>query len=189
MWNHPTYQQTEKGARMLWHYSQWFDMKQRCTSDRSRGLRPTYRDCTMSTDWLSYDVFMDWAEEQIGFGSRDSEQRVFQLDKDLISDSKLYAPATCVFIPKEINSFLANTKGDKTNCTSEYVGVTSLPSGKYRACIHLTGKGNIHLGCFTSPQDAHLVYKQKRSEIAKQYAQKWDGKIDPRAVQALNAMM
>lgn len=60
-WVNPTgYKNAEGKWRMLPSYNMWFDMVQRCKSDRSRAIRPTYEDVTLHPEWESYDVFCEW---------------------------------------------------------------------------------------------------------------------------------
>ncbi len=45
-----------------------------------------------------------------------------------------------------------------------YKGVVKLPNGRYKATTGLNGKC-IYLGCFSTPEEAHMAYINKQSEI------------------------
>ncbi len=189
MGKYSTYYINDEGkTRMLPLYNTWFDMYQRSTSMRSKLLRPHYMDTELYPKWCSYDNFVDWAIPQIGCGSIGMDGHLYQLDKDLLSNGvNAYSPDTCCFLPKEINTFIQ--KNIHVNNTTGFTGVSVLPNGKYRACVRDPRAGkNLHLGCFTSPEEAYSAYLKAKSDIAKYLASKYVGLISEDAYHTLITM-
>jgi len=165
-------------------YQLWKDMLKRCFSEKAQTLRPTYKGCNVSDNFLHYSFFYDWCQEQIGFGKIDEKGRSWQLDKDLLFvDNKTYSETTCVFVPQEINKFFnehGNARGDY------HVGVCfDKTKGKFKAQCTVNGKQQ-HLGFFNTPQEAFAAYKPFKENLCKQLALKWQSEIDERL---FNAMM
>jgi hypothetical protein len=168
-------------------YNTWFDMYQRCSSDRSKALRPHYKDVNLYEGWLVFEVFAEWAQKQTGYGVVGFDGHLFQLDKDLLGDGKTYSPEYCCFLPKEVNMFLRKNISVKN--TTGFTGVSSLPNGKYRACVRDPRIGrNIHLGCFADPEKAHSAYLGAKSEIGGYLSCKYKDLISEAAYLALKTL-
>ena len=164
-------------------YDLWQSMLQRCYSDVYKKKRPTYEGCKCSENFKSYEYFYKWCHEQVGFGV-DGNGNSFQLDKDLlIKGNKVYSESTCVFIPQEINSLL-------TKCTTSrgehLIGVYWHKKGKAFTSMVSKNKGrHEHLGLFNTELEAFNAYKEAKEYFIKEQANKWKGKIDNRAYDAL----
>ena len=160
-------------------YDLWYSMLKRCYSGTYQKKRPTYKGCEVSDNFLRYEYFYEWCNEQIGFGNKD-----WQLDKDLlIKGNKVYNESTCVFLPKEINSLL-------TKCTASrgehLIGVYWSKTHKAFAAQVSKSKGKReHLGFFKNELEAYNAYKTAKEFFIKEQANKWKGKIDERAYNAL----
>ena len=160
-------------------YELWTSMLRRCYSDTYKKKKPTYEDCEVSDNFKSYEYFYDWCNSQIGFGNEG-----WHLDKDLlIKGNKVYSENACVFLPQEINSVL-------TKCTAsrgEYlIGVYWHKRDKAFASQVNKNKGKSeHLGYFKTEIEAFNAYKQAKEAFIKEQANKWKGKIDDRAYNAL----
>ena len=160
-------------------YKQWLSMIRRCYDKKFHTGNPTYIDCSVSDNFLNYSYFHEWCQWQIGFGVDG-----IHLDKDiLIPNNKIYSEDTCVFVPSEINLFFTA----RGNARGEWpIGVYfNKQEGKFRAQCTVNGKPQ-HLGYFSTPEEAHAVYKQFKENLCKELANKWRGKIDERVY---NAMM
>ena len=106
---------------------------------------------------------------------------IFQLDKDLLSKgNKIYSENTCVFLPLEINSALAIKD---SNHKKFHVGVRK-NRNKYEAICCINSKST-YLGLFDTEIEAFKAYKQAKESYLKELANKWKGKIDDRAYNAL----
>ena len=115
----------------------------------------------------------------MGFGNKG-----WHLDKDLlVKGNKIYSEDTCVFLPVEINSVL--TKTDKLR--GDYpIGVHWCNAKKVFVAQINRNKGQQEwLGKFDNPNDAFLAYKKAKESYLKELANKWMGKIDDRAHNAL----
>ena len=165
-------------------YTLWNSMLQRCYSDTNvcdayKKKHPTYIDCEVSDNFKNYEYFYEWCNEQIGFGSEG-----WQLDKDLlIKGNKVYSENTCVFIPQEINSLLTK----RTASRGEHlIGVCWKKANKAFVATVRKNKGKQeHLGYFKTELEAFNAYKQAKESFIKEQANKWKGKIDDRAYEAL----
>ena len=160
-------------------YILWRNMLRRCYSDTCKKKQPTYEGCEVSDNFKSYDYFYEWCHKQIGFSNKD-----WHLDKDLlIKGNKVYSESTCIFIPREINSLL-------TKCTAsrgEYlIGVCWHNTSKAFVAMVRKNKGKQEcLGYFKTEIEAFKAYKTAKESFVKEQANKWKGKIDVRAYEAL----
>lgn len=149
-------------------YSCWVSMLERCYSEKFHKNHPTYKDCYVCDEWLIFSNFKSWMETQ------DYEGKA--LDKDLlVYQNKVYSPETCVFIPKELNSFLVKNDVNRGDLP---IGVTlaSLIHGKYTPtdkfvayCGHTTTKNSkrtsVRLGNFYTAVDAHRAWQAEKMRL------------------------
>ena len=160
-------------------YVLWHSMLTRCYSDTYKKKRPTYEGCEVSDNFKSYEYFYEWCQNQIGFGVEE-----WQLDKDLlVKGNKVYSEGSCVFLPSEINSLLTK----RTASRGEYlIGVSWHKTHKTFAAKVGKNKGKPEwLGSFKTELEAFNAYKQAKESFVKEQANKWKGKIDDRAYEAL----
>ena len=165
-------------------YMLWSGMLKRCYSntnvcDASNNKYPTYIDCEVSNKFKSYEYFYEWCNKQIGFGSEG-----WQLDKDLlIKGNKIYSEDSCVFLPQEINQILVK----RTASRGEYlIGVHWHNASKAFVAQVGKSKGKQEwLGVFKTEIEAFNTYKVAKEAFVKEQANKWKGKIDDRAYEAL----
>ena len=160
-------------------YKLWTDMLQRCYSDVYKKQRPTYEGCEVSDKFKSYEYFYEWCHSQIGFGNEG-----WHLDKDLlVKGNKVYSEDSCVFLPSEINSLLIKREALR----GEYlIGVSWHKT--HKAFVARVGENKSkqeYLGSFKTELEAFNAYKTAKEAFVKEQAEKWKGKIDPRAYNAL----
>ena len=167
----------ERKRIVLWRcpfYRVWGSMLERVYSKKHLEKYPTYKDCTVCDDWLTFSNFKAWMEQQ------DWEDK--QLDKDLLfPGNKLYSPETCVFISGVINKFLTESCATRGLYP---IGVSfKQRNSKYSASVNnpFTGKRE-HLGLFTCPIKAHSAWRKRKLELACQLA---DLQTDVRVIKAL----
>ena len=160
-------------------YVLWKRMLQRCYSDSFKKHRPTYEGCEVSDNFKSYEYFYEWCNSQVGFGVEG-----FELDKDLlIKGNKVYSENSCVFIPHEINSLLINCTASRGE---HLIGVYWCKRGKVFVAQVSKNKGKPEkLGFFNTELEAFNAYKKAKEAFIKEQAEKWKGKIDDRAYEAL----
>ena len=161
-------------------YVLWKSMLERCYSDSAyQKKRPTYKDCEVSENFKSYEYFYEWCHNQIGFANEG-----WQLDKDLlIKGNKVYNESTCVFIPKDINSLLTKSAASRGE---HLIGVCWHKKDKaFVARVNKNKGGSEWLGSFNTEIEAFNAYKTAKESFIKEQANKWKGKIDQRAYNAL----
>ena len=139
-------------------YTRWITMLQRCYDEKVHQKYPPYVGCTVDERWHSFMAFREWVLAQ-------PEWEGLQLDKDiLILGNKIYGPDTCIFVSRDINTFITNINK----------GVSGLPigvrakNGRYFANI---GKNENGKRIWTShlvdtPDEAFDLYVAKKLEMA-----------------------
>ena len=160
-------------------YGLWHSMLQRCYSDTLKKKYPTYEGCEVSENFKNYEYFYEWCNKQIGF-----DNEGWHLDKDLlVKGNKVYSENTCVFIPKEINLLLTK----RTASRGEYlIGVSwNKKDNAFVARVNKSKGGSEYLGLFNTEFEAFNAYKEAKEYFVKEQANKWKGKIDNRAYDAL----
>jgi hypothetical protein len=139
-------------------YTTWKSMLTRCHSEKYKATYPTYKDVTVCVEWRRFSVFKAWMETQAWKGN--------QLDKDLLVEgNKVYSPDACVFVSSLVNKFLIDsraTRGGYIIGVCRHKGV-----GKFQThCSNPFTKKGEYLGLFTSEQEAHEKWLEKKLEHA-----------------------
>lgn len=136
------------------YYSRWYGMLYRCYSDKSLKIAPTYKECTVCEEWLTFSNFRSWMIAQ--------DWQVNQLDKDILfQGNKVYSPETCVFIDQRVNKFLTDSLSTRGACLlgcswhSDYKKVQAKCSNPFN------GKED-YLGLFDTEFEAHLAWKKRK---------------------------
>lgn len=165
-------------------YVKWYAMVCRCYSESYKKKNPTYETCSSSECFKSFQCFAEWCQDQIGFTDD------FHLDKDLLSyGNTFYNEANCCFIPREINNFLCKRLSDRGNLPIGCSMNSYLVKGEVYSYIRSRmayGNGkSLNLGNFLTAEQAFCAYKVAKENYAKELAEKWKDKIDPRAYKAL----
>ena len=160
-------------------YEIWCSMLKRCYNDTYQKKNPTYIGCKVSDKFKIYEYFYEWCHKQFGFSNKD-----WHLDKDLLAKgNKIYSESTCVFIPREINSLLVKSTASRGK---HLIGVCWCKRDKAFIARVRKNKGRSeHLGLFNTELEAFNTYKQAKESFIKEQAEKWKGKIDERAYEAL----
>lgn len=155
-------------------YSRWAHMISRCYNKKHHLKQPTYENCTVCEEWLSFSNFKAWMEQQDWEGK--------ELDKDLLFiGNKLYSPETCVFVSSTTNGFTLDCRATKGDWP---IGVSFHKfHNKFGArCQNPFIKKLEHLGYFECPQMAHEAWRKRKHELACQLA---DLQTDDRVANAL----
>ena len=84
----------------------WNNLKQRVG-------KGSYADVLISEDFLDFELWLKWAKEQTGFMSRDNSNKLFHMDKDILSrgGGLEYSKDMCVFVPHCLNTLCKRHKG------------------------------------------------------------------------------
>ena len=150
----------EGKRKIVWtcpYYRVWNRMLERGYSERLKKKYPAYEDCSVCIDWHKFSNFKLWMQTKDWKGKH--------LDKDLlVMGNKIYSPATCVFISPALNIMLSTlwSKEDgklcgahKRHSSKGYKAVCSDPTGTYKK----------HIGDFTTEEQAHAAWKERKLEI------------------------
>ena len=135
-------------------------MLERCYRS-SNESRPSYIDCTVCEEWLTFSNFKAWMEKQDWQGK--------ELDKDiLVNGNKVYGPDFCAFVDKSVNLFMM----DRASSRGLYmIGVSLEKNGRFRSqCHNPFTKKKEHLGYFDCEKLAHNEWKKRKHELACQLA-------------------
>lgn len=121
-------------------YSIWLGMVNRCNT----GYAKLSKEFEVFWDWL------DWAKKQKGFMCKDNKGNIFQMESDLFSEEKTYAPDTVVFVPNSINQMCKPSKKGELPKGIQYFSDKAKP---YRAYSPYDGLQK-HLGYFKTMEEA-----------------------------------
>jgi hypothetical protein len=160
-------------------YKAWACMLERCYSPKFQSNHPTYKACTVCEEWLNYQNFAEWYNENY----YEIENEKMQLDKDiLIKGNKIYSPEACMFVPQSVNQIFVKRERERGKYP---IGVyLNKKTNKYVSHCH-NGNKQLHLGYFNTPEDAFNVYKEFKESYIKQVANKYKGRIPDRLYNAL----
>lgn len=141
-------------------YNTWANMLQRCYSVTFLAKHPTYRECRVCDEWLTFSIFKRWMEAQDWQGKC--------LDKDIISSgNKIYSPDTCVFITQELNKLLIDSSAIRGNLP---IGVSyDKARKKYMAKCNVDGVTRF-LGRFSSVELASNAYLKFKANLIREAA-------------------
>ncbi len=171
------------GAKDKRHYRLWYEVLRRTCIDKLPARSVTYKDITICEEWLNFQNFAEWCDEQAFFDVKDDKGKTYHLDKDiLVKGSKVYSPDTCCFVPQEINSLVVNNSRRRGSLP---VGVHKYSySDKFIVQINRYGV-NTHVGLYDTPEEAFQAYKEAKEAQIKHVADKWRGEVDGEVYQAL----
>lgn len=151
------------------YYESWRSMLARAYDPMYIRRFPTYADCEVCSEWLTLSNFKKWFEDP-----KNGYQQGYHVDKDiLVKDNKIYSPQTCCFVPKEINLLFAR----KRRKNGLPIGV-SFRNNSYWTQISVNKK-KIHLGRFSTQEEAFKAYKDFKERYIKDVAERYyqEGKI------------
>lgn len=136
----------------------WYNMMGRCYDVENTNYK-FYggRGITVCKEWHSFEIFLEWflATHISGFA----------MDKDFVSDSLEYSPKTCVFIPRSLNSLIAQIRAPS---------VRQGKRGKYRLEVSVNSrpiyfKGNSADECFEQYNLVRQLQLEKLMYLMNQY--------------------
>jgi hypothetical protein len=122
-------------------------MIQRCYSKDAHKKNPTYKGCTVATEWQVFSNFERWYLANYFKGC--------QLDKDLkVKGNRIYSPDTCLLVPRQINTVILGTSSTDPNAGIWYRNSTK----NFEAKVVFNGTP-IYLGVYRSREAARTAYK------------------------------
>ena len=157
------------------YYRTWKNMLRRSYCHKYHAMKPTYLNCSVVKEWLTFSVFKEWMKDQ--------DWQSKQLDKDIIMPgNKEYGPIACVFVSSAINKLLSDHAAARGALPQ---GVCfNKPMGKYQARCSINGK-NQHLGYFASIPEAEIEYLEFKSSLIKKVAFEPEAVSNPKLQAAL----
>lgn len=167
----------KRKRKLVWrcaYYQTWKSMIERCYSDKCQERYPTYKNCTVSDNWLTFSVFKSWMEKQDWEGEH--------LDKDLLFEgNKIYSPETCVFVSPMVNTFTIDCGAARGEWMIGVIWCKA--AGKFKSqCRNPFTSEKEYLGYFTCEVEAHAAWRKRKLELAKELAAEQE---DPRVAKAL----
>lgn len=155
-------------------YRVWMNMLCRCYSESFQARSPTYKGCSVSSEWLKFSRFKAWMISQ--------NWKDMDLDKDLlIFGNKIYGEEYCLFVSRKVNGFLLDCAAARGRWPQ---GVYwNAGAKKFQAyCHNQELKKPDYLGLFLCPDAAHEAWRRRKHEYALRLA---DEQEDPRVAAAL----
>lgn len=154
-------------------YNVWRTLLGRCCTERHREQFKAYGNCEVCEEWLNYQVFSKWYEEN--FYQVGTER--MHIDKDiLIPGNRLYSPDTCMIVPQRINMLFLH----KPNKFGLPNGVKPRAHGKY-----LAEYKKKFLGVFDSIGEAELAHEEEKKKAITKIAEEYKDKIPTKLYKAL----
>lgn len=155
----------EQKQKLVWkcpYYERWGHMLARCYSAKYQENKPTYKGCSVSTEWHTFSSFRMWMEGQDWQGKH--------LDKDLLFEgNKVYSHETCVFVSPLVNTFTIDSGAARGELM---IGVSwHKRDGKFESrCKNPFTKKGEYLGQFTCEVEAHEAWLKRKQELAHELA-------------------
>lgn len=160
-------------------YRIWYGMLIRTTDGQYKTSSPSYAECSIFEDWLLRSNFQKWyLGHEVLY---DNAGNLLELDKDiLVPGNKEYGPNTCALIPQYLNvafnngirkidglpmwvSYRKSNKGMKNDLKKPYRASLTKENGKY-----------IHLGYYTTPEEAHLIAQKQKISFLKDILKRYE---------------
>jgi len=155
-------------------------MLRRCYSKKYQSTRPTYIGCTVCDEWLNFQNFAKWYDENY-YEFENNSKRGMNLDKDILNkNNTIYCPEYCVYVHDRINLLFIKvdaTRGDLP------VGVKR--EGKKYIAYCSRGSEGEQSGKFSTIEEAFNAYKSFKETYIKQIADEYKNIIPERLYTAL----
>ena len=166
-----------KNGKQVWcpAYSAWSSMIRRCYSKKSLLRFNTYAGVSVCEEWRSFMKFKSWWDGNYVKG--------WHLDKDIISEDRVYSPTSCVYVPAWLNSFTVSCALSRGEFP---IGVSfNRFAKKFSATCRNPISDTIEtIGYFSCPSEAHNAWRSRKIEIALELKPVMD-KIDKRLYEGI----
>ena len=152
-------------------YYTWRGMLRRCYDVQKD---PTYNECEVCEEWLNFQNFAKWYEENYW---EDGEQTM-QVDKDwIVYGNKIYSPATCEIVPRIINSCIISRPNQSSK--TGIVGVFKTKGNRFAVKVQKYGTKTSYK-TYDTIQEAMSAYKTEKILYVLELAERYKGKISSR---------
>lgn len=164
-------------------YRAWKHILRRCYCEIFLSENNTYRGVSVCDDWHVFSNFKKWFDENHVDG--------WQIDKDILTASKVYGPDTCIYVPRWLNNFTEDHRGARGPYK---IGVSwHAQAGAFLAgCSNpLSDRRSGYIGLFGTEEEAHQAWFKKKNEIALILKPKMDvidKRIYPRVIQIIKEL-
>ena len=156
-------------------YNVWRTLLGRVCTEKHREQFPAYADCKVCDEWLCYQNFAKWWNENMYHVGTER----MHLDKDiLIKGNKLYSPDTCLIVPQRINMLFLQ----KPNKYGLPNGIKPTCGGEYEARYN-----HKYLGLYVSIKEAEVAHEKAKREAIKEVAEEYKSAIPNKVYEALLA--
>ena len=161
-------------------YGAWKNMLKRAYSENYLVKHQTYSGVKVCDEWHMFSAFRIWWLQNHVDGCN--------IDKDLLGDSRVYSPEASLFVPTWLNTFTV----DSGAIRGEHpIGVNfNIRSGKFVSkCRNPISRKREYLGHFTTPEEAHLAWLNRKLELALELKPRMDEidlRIYPRVIEIIN---
>lgn len=163
-------------------YSDWCGVLERSLSPSWKRRYKTYADVTVCDGWLDFNNFHSWWVDNFVEG--------WDLDKDVLTDERVYSPSTSIYLPKGINRFFIDRMAGR--------GAFLIGASFHKRDVvfesnisnPFTAKQE-YLGRFNDELSAHLAWRRRKLEFAsmmKDEMDRIDERIYPRSVEIISRM-
>jgi hypothetical protein len=158
------------------YYTVWICILTRCYSARIHGQLPSYKGCTMDTDWHRFMTFRAWLEQQ--------DWRGKAINRTILDpDNKHYGPDTCIFVDPKLNTVLNTNERVRGPYPLGVLRVVVNGKAYFSARCSFYGK-QTYLGHYPSAEEAHQAYTKAKHKYLRELGY---ASTDPRVKQALLA--
>lgn len=131
-------------------YKAWKNMLARCYSKAYWKQQPERRGSKVDERWHSFMAFREWMVEQDWKGNH--------LDKDLlVPGNKNYSPETCVFVSRQVNSYVCVPYG-----VDGIKGVYQTHTGSWKAVANMLDGSGQKAYYFKTKEEAVNKYSEIR---------------------------
>ena len=160
-------------------YRAWTDMLRRAYSAKFHANHKAYSGVAVCEQWHSFSAFRKWWLEHQVDG--------WQIDKDLISNSRRYSPEACTFVPRWLNVFANRRASSDNHKTGAHL---RKDIGRFMSYCKNPFTGKLEsLGHFDDASSAHNAWLSRKlefSERLKPLMDEIDERIYPRIVDIIN---
>lgn len=163
-------------------YEIWKGMLERCYKNNNEGRNHVYNDCIVCDEWHNFQNFANWYDENY----YEINDEKMCLDKDILhKGNKIYSTKTCVFVPQNINKLFTKSDRLRGNCA---IGVSwDKDKHLYKSTCNDGNKKSVHLGFYTTEEEAFYNYKTYKEKLIKQIADKYKDKIPEKLYLAMHS--
>lgn len=163
-------------------YVNWHNMLQRCYNEKFQATRPTYKECIVCDDWLNFQNFAKWHDQNY-YEIESNSERGMNLDKDILNkNNKIYCPEYCVYVPDSINLLFIKKNANRGSLP---VGVNKAKNSKRYTSHYSNGSKREQIGLFSTVEEAFNAYKIHKEAHIKQVAEEYKNIIPKRLYDAL----